>query len=177
MIRQQRCSSHRPPVRLPQNATLPHAEDFSRKSLVWNILPITPFNPIFCGQFFGLALYFQHFAHGGGGGRSVSVASGQPPVRSETTSLLSWGGQRPCRNLYRPYGTRYNFPLYPVLKRWAKLFRAYGACFRAVCSTCRAGPWVATQFRQLGAPLDCHADPAKSKLRRAESIGAATHAC
>src|ERR1039458_2249612 len=96
----------------------------------------------------------------GEGGRSVSVASGQSPVRSETTSLLSWGGQRPCRNLYRPYGTRYNFPLYPVLKRWAKLFRAYGACFRAVCSTCRAGPWVATQFRQLGAPLDCHADPA-----------------
>ena len=28
-----------------------------------------------------------------------------------------------CRDLCRPYGTRLYFPLYPALKRWAKLFR------------------------------------------------------
>jgi hypothetical protein len=28
-----------------------------------------------------------------------------------------------CRNLCRPYGTRYPFPLYQALKRWAKLSR------------------------------------------------------
>jgi hypothetical protein len=31
--------------------------------------------------------------------------------------------EKPCR----PYGTRLSFPAGPALKRWAKLFRAYGA--------------------------------------------------
>src|ERR1019366_4979405 len=68
VIRHQRCSSHRPPVKLPQNPTLPHVEDFSRKSLFWNILPITPFNRIFCGPFLRLAFCFQYFARGRGRG-------------------------------------------------------------------------------------------------------------
>ena len=29
-------------------------------------------------------------------------------------------------NLCRPYGTRLNFPLYPVVKHWAKIFRPFG---------------------------------------------------
>src|SRR5271167_1267249 len=32
-----------------------------------------------------------------------------------------------CENLCRPYGTRVQFPLYPALKRWAKIFRPSGA--------------------------------------------------
>ncbi len=30
---------------------------------------------------------------------------------------------RPSHDLFRPYGTRMHFPLYPALKRWAKIFR------------------------------------------------------
>ena len=178
MIRHQRCSSHRPPVKTPQSVTSPHTENLSRKSLVWNILPVSPFDGTFRGLFFWLAVCFQYFADGWGRGvGQLPATSGQSPVRSEGISLWNWGCQRPCRNLYRIYGTRYNFPLYPALKRWANPFRAYGAGFRAVCSTCGDGPGVATQFRQLGAPLNCHADSAKSEQRRAKSIGKATHAC
>ena len=34
-------------------------------------------------------------------------------------------------NLCRPYGTLIHFPLYPALKRWAKIFRPSGAGPRA----------------------------------------------
>ena len=40
---------------------------------------------------------------------------------------LSWELKSLRENPCRPYGARVNFPLYPALKRWAKLFRAYGA--------------------------------------------------
>ena len=48
-------------------------------------------------------------------------------------------------NLCRPYGARVNFPLYPALKRWANLFRAYGAGFPATSSHCRCRNIVLTQ--------------------------------
>src|SRR5271157_5114655 len=38
-----------------------------------------------------------------------------------------------------------SFPLLPALKRWEKLFRAYGARFSDICSTCRVRRRVATQ--------------------------------
>jgi hypothetical protein len=49
--------------------------------------------------------------------------------------------ENPCR----PYGARVRFPLYPALKRWANLFRAYGAGFPAASSHCRCRNIVLTQ--------------------------------
>ncbi len=68
-----------------------------------------------------------------------------PPIQEEQ---MPRGLKRVCRNLCRPYGTRYHLPLYPALKRWAKLFRAYGARFCAVYSPRRVGRGFATQPRK-----------------------------
>jgi hypothetical protein len=81
-------------------------------------LPPNPFDRIFCGHFCGPAFCFQYFA--GRGGRGV----GQPAVASSQLSVRKG-------ELCRPYGTRFSFQPYPALKRWAKLFRPYGAGFPA----------------------------------------------
>ena len=136
MIRYQRCSSHRPPVEIPQKLTSLHPENSSSKSLFWNILPLSPFGGRFCGHFYGPAFCFQYFADGGRRGvGQLSVASCQLSVVSGScdpgASLWKLGRQRLRGDPCRPYGTRSGYPLYPALKRWAKLFRPSPTPFRA----------------------------------------------
>jgi len=67
----------------------------------------------------------------------------------ELLFLSSRAGFRDCVPTSAvPTGLVIIFLLYPALKRWAKLFRAYGAGFRAVYSTCGVGPRVVTQSLQ-----------------------------
>ena len=104
------------------------------KSLSRNILPISPLSAIFCEEKFCPSLCFQYFAGMGGRGGDLQR------LRRKSHGLTRLG-----RDLCRPYGTRSYSSPYPALKRWAKLFRAYGARFRGVCSTYRVGQRVATQ--------------------------------
>ena len=68
-----------------------------------------------------------------------------------------------------------NGVLAQTLKRWAKLFRPFGARFPAVCFTRRIGPRAATQSRLPGVLPSCCAYLAKSEQRRANSVEAATY--
>ncbi len=78
----------------------------------------------------------RNSSDGGSQSRSEEVAAGPRPRRRRRVVRASASGSpRPerdflpvlcaglCRNLCRPYGTRSHFPLYPALKRWAKIFR------------------------------------------------------
>ena len=48
--------------------------------------------------------------------------------RFQSSSYMGSAGlQRLCRDLCCPYGTRLHFPLYPALKRWAKISAPFGA--------------------------------------------------
>jgi hypothetical protein len=105
----------------------------SSKSLRFNILPVSDLNPIFCGEFLDPGHCFQYFAGEEGGG--VVVVEVEVPE----------GLKRLCRNLYRPCGTRFHFPLHPALKRWAKLFRPCGAGFCPLYSAAGHRAEVATQ--------------------------------
>ena len=51
------------------------------KSFVWKILPVTPFDGIFCEGEFYLPLCFQYFAQDHRGGGATSLSKG-PPVTS-----------------------------------------------------------------------------------------------
>ena len=74
--------------------------------------------------------------------RGVRGRARESPIKSVgRASRAKCLRENPCR----PYGARVNFPLYPALKRWANLFRAYGAGFPATSSHCRCRNIVLTQ--------------------------------
>ena len=56
------------------------------------------------------------------------------------------GQARPRENCIVPDGTRVYFPLHPPLKRWAKIFRPFGACFPVER---RGSPPTAANYRAL----------------------------
>ena len=94
---------------------------------------------------------------------------------SAPTALDFWAACSNARNereVCRPYGTRHLFPLYPALKRWAKLFLASGAGLvrwqSASCSTTLAsGAW----FRPLAIGVLFHQHYAHAALTQTPKSG------
>ncbi len=209
-------------------STAGRVRQLDSKPLFFNILPLSPLNGRFCGEFLRLAFCFQYFANGGGRGvghssvtsSQLAVVSGQSPVRkgelyhrhpSRDYFLLysTLKSRRECPAV--PTGLDPFFPSYPglrsapswanctatpagfhfrsfhstggdengvlaqTLKRWAKLFRPFGARFPAVCFTRRIRPRAATQSRLPGVLPSCYAYLANSEQRRANSVEAATY--
>ncbi len=71
-----------------------------------------------------------------------------PKVARAASSIHRAGELRTKRlrnNLCRPYGTRSDSPLYPALKRWAKLCRPIRGWFLPASFHCRNRYQVATQ--------------------------------
>jgi len=77
MIRELRCSPHRPQRARLGQAPPVHSQKFSPKCLFRHILDITPLPAIFYGRFFRAILCFQYFARFWGEGAYLWVSSGQ----------------------------------------------------------------------------------------------------
>ena len=77
MIRELRCSPHRPQRACLGQAPPVHSQRFSPKCLFRNILEISPLPAIFYERFFLAILCFQYFAGFVGEGGYLWVASGQ----------------------------------------------------------------------------------------------------
>ena len=132
-----------PPCQIPEDSRPAQARKIGRKSLAPKVLPARLMGSRFCGRSSVFSIIYRQ-----AGGRGYTSFA-----RGEVCSL----GKEPCAV---PEGTRVSLLAYPALKRWAKLFRAYGARFSALLLDTRIRESVllagalkrwAILFRPLGA--------------------------
>jgi hypothetical protein len=130
-----------PPCHVPEDSRSAQARKIGRKSLALKILPLSQMGSRLCGR---SSLFSTIYRQAGGRGYT-SIARGEVCIP----------GKKPCAV---PEGTQVSLLAYPALKRWAKLFRPYGA---RVFSTSYPGLRFPPRFAQQRQPL--------SPLRGSES--------
>ena len=84
-----------------------------------------------------------------------SRVSGNQSFRIPSGTAQSGAAESLCR----PSGTRFFFPLYPALKRWANLCRAYGANLWLVCSSLQLTIELRHSFLRDSVPARRHFRP------------------